>query len=96
MAQPNLSGAKNGRELFYLEGDNLMRVRVGADTSARFAYEPLVMLAEKSFMRAPQPPSFDVAADGRLLMLGRVPAGPSAPVEVIVDWRDRVGRRPSP
>jgi dipeptidyl aminopeptidase/acylaminoacyl peptidase len=84
--------AKNGRELFYLEGDKLMRVRVGADTRARFAYEPPVMLAEKSFMRAPQPPSFDVAADGRLLMLGRVPAGPSAPIEVIVNWRNRLVR----
>ena len=85
--------AKNGRELFYLEGDKLMRVRVGADTKAGFAYEPPVMLVEKSFMRAPQEPSFDVAADGRLLMLGRVPAGPSAPIEVIVNWRDRVARR---
>jgi eukaryotic-like serine/threonine-protein kinase len=85
--------AKNGRELFYLEGDKLMRVRVGADTRARFAYEPPVRLLEKSFVRAPQPPSFDVAADGRLLMLGRVPAGPSAPIEVIVNWRDRVARR---
>jgi hypothetical protein len=42
--------AKNGRELFYLEGDKLMRVRVGAGTRARFAYEPPVMLVEKSFM----------------------------------------------
>ncbi len=61
--------AKNGRELFYLEDDKLMSVRVGPDTRARFAYRALVMLVEKSFMQAPQPPSFDVAADGRLLML---------------------------
>ena len=88
--------AKNGRELFYLEDDKLMRVRVGPDTKARFAYEAPVMLVEKSFMRAPQPPSFDVAADGRLLMLGRVPAGPPAPIEVIVNWRDSVAKRPSP
>ena len=88
--------AKDGRELFYLEGDKLMRVRVGPDTRARFAYQAPVMLVEKSFMRAGQPPSFDVAADGRLLMLGRVPAGPSAPIEVIVNWRDHVARRTSP
>jgi hypothetical protein len=55
-----------------------------------------VMLVEKSFMRAPQPPSFDVAADGRLLMLGRVPLGPSAPIDVIVNWRDRIAKRTSP
>jgi serine/threonine-protein kinase len=84
--------AKNGRELFYLEGDKLMRVRVDADSKARFAYEPPVMLVEKSFMRAPQEPSFDLAADGRLLMLGRVPAGPSSPIEVIVNWRGHAAR----
>jgi eukaryotic-like serine/threonine-protein kinase len=88
--------AKDGRELFYLEGDKLMRVRVGADTKGRLTYQAPVMVLEKSFMRAGQPPSFDVAADGRLLMLGRVPAGPSAPIEVIVNWRDVVASRTSP
>ena len=73
-----------------------MRVRVGPDTKARLAYEAPVMLVEKSFVRAAQPPSFDVAADGRLLMLGRVPAGPSVPIEVIVNWRDGVATRTSP
>ena len=88
--------AKNGRELFYLEGDKLMSVRIGPDTRGRFAYQAPVMLLEKSFIRAGQPPSYDVAADGRLLMLGRVPAGPSAPIEVIVNWRDHVASRTSP
>jgi TolB protein len=88
--------AIDGRELFYLEDDKLMSVRVGPDTDARFAYEAPVILVDKSFMRAGQPPSFDVAADGRLLMLGRVPAGPPAPIEVIVNWRDRVATRASP
>ena len=86
--------AKNGRDLFYLEGDKLMRVRVG-DTTARFAYEPPLMLMEKTFMRAPQDPSFDVAADGRLLMLTRMPATPSAPIEVIVNWRNSLTSRAS-
>jgi len=85
--------AKDGRELFYLEGDKLMSVRVGPDTQARFAYQPPVMLAEKSFMRAPQPPSFDAAADGRLLMLERGPAAPPAPIDVIVNWRSRTRPR---
>ena len=88
--------ARSGRELFYFEGDKLMRVRVSADTRTRFSYEPPAMLLEKSFMRAPQPPSFDVAADGRLLMLGRAPAGPSAPIEVIVNWRHGGARPTSP
>ena len=87
--------AKDGRELFYLEGDKLMRVRVGPDRG-RFAYQAPVMVLEKSFVRASQPPSFDIAADGWLLMLDRVPAGPSAPIEVIVNWRERVTSRTSP
>ena len=83
-------------DLLYLEGEKLMRVRVGPDTGRGFAYQKPVMLLEKSFIRGGQPPSFDVAADGRLLMLGRVPAGPPAPIEVIVNWRDRVASRASP
>jgi Tol biopolymer transport system component len=86
---------RDGRELLYLEGDKLMRVGVGADTPARFTYEAPKMLLEKSFVRAGQPPSFDVAADGRLLMLGRAPAALSAPIDVIVNWRDR-NARPAP
>jgi hypothetical protein len=31
-----------------------------------------------------------VAADGQLLLLGGVPAGPPAPIEVIVNWRNLV------
>jgi Tol biopolymer transport system component len=88
--------AKDGRELFYLEGDKLMSVRVGPGTGARFAYKAPVKLLEKSFMQVGQPPTFDVAADGRLLMLERVPAGPAAPIEVLVNWRERVTSRTSP
>ena len=88
--------ARDGRELFYLEGDKLMRVRVGADTASRFNYEAPTMLLEKSFVRAGQPPSFDVAADGRLLMLSPPPAGPSSPIDVIVNWRDRGANRTTP
>jgi hypothetical protein len=41
------------------------------------------------------PPSFDVTTDGRLLLLDRVPA-PSSAIDVMVNWRDGVGRRTSP
>ena len=85
--------AKSGRELFYLEGDKLMRVRIDAGTTARFTHEPPAMVLEKSFVRMSQPPSFDVAADGRLLMLEQVPAGPSSPIEVLVNWRDAAARK---
>jgi hypothetical protein len=64
-----------------------MSVRVGPDTRPRFAFQVPEMVLEKSFMRAGQEPSYDVAADGRLLMLTRAPAGPPVPIEVIVNWR---------
>ncbi|MNC98469.1 hypothetical protein D3C83_164350 [compost metagenome] len=73
-----------------------MSVRVHAGLATRFAYDPPVMVAENTFLRLGQPPSFDVAADGRLLMLGRLPPAPPAPIEVIVNWRERVTARPSP
>jgi hypothetical protein len=46
------------------------------------------------------PPVFypQISLDGtsRLLMLGRVPARPSAPIEVIVNWQGRGGKGTSP
>ena len=80
--------AKDGRTLFYLEDDRLMSVRVHAGSATRFACDAPVMLVEKTFLRSSQPPSFDVAADGRLLMLGRLPPAPPAPIEVFMNWQD--------
>ena len=88
--------AKDGRTLFYIEGDKLMSVRVGPDTRTGFAFQAPAMVLEKSFMRMGQEPSYDVAADGRLLMLTRGPAAPPVPVEVIVNWRASVAKPTSP
>ncbi len=88
--------AKDGRTLFYLEGDRLMSVRVHAGSATRFAYDSPVRIAENTFLRWGQPPSFDVATDGRLLMLSPLPPAPPAPIEVIVNWPDRVTTRTSP
>jgi hypothetical protein len=72
-----------------------MRVRVGPETSGRHSFSPpVVMVVERSFVRAGQPPSFDVAADGGLLRLERLQAPPPAPIEVIVN-RDQAARRTS-
>jgi hypothetical protein len=53
------------------------------------------MLFEGGYFRGSQPPTYDVAADGRLLMLN---AGTSdqldtQPFTVIVNWLDEVRRR---
>ena len=88
---PNGAGepvwSRDGRELFYLENDKLMRVRARPATGGRFEFEGPGVVVEKSFLRLSQSPSFDVAADGRLLLLERLPPQPPAPIEVIVNWR---------
>ena len=64
-----------------------MRVRVGPETSGRVSFAPsVVVVVEESFLPAPQPPSFDLAADGRLLLLERLPAQPPSPIEAIFNW----------
>jgi hypothetical protein len=88
--------SKDGRRLFYLEDDKLMSVRVDPQAGDRFVYHSPMVLLDKTFLRVGQPPTFDVAADGRLLMLERAPAPPPAPLEVIVNWRDRTARPTSP
>ena len=79
--------AKSGRELYYLEGRNMMSVPVSdrpvfqfgpADEAVR---EPLCGLAVFPNV------SYDVAADGRFLMIkGGAPAAAS-PIQVVVNWR---------
>lgn len=83
--------AKDGRSLYYIEGDRLMRVGVRDPAGLRFAYEPPVVLTEEPFLRLPQPSSYDVASDGRVLALAPVPGPSPAPVEVIVNWRSLPG-----
>jgi Tol biopolymer transport system component len=87
--------SKDGRELSYFEGDRLMRVRVGPEANGRLSFAPpVVVVVQTSFLRAPQPPSFDVTADGRLLLLERLPDAAPAPIEVIINW-DHAARRTS-
>ena len=84
--------AKNGRELFYMEGRRMMAVvPVGAGPSFDFkGPTPLFM----STYLHPQgsPLTYDVAADGRFLMLKRVDTatGP-APINVVLNWAVGLG-----
>ncbi len=59
--------AKNGRELYYLQ-DNVM-MAVAVDAASDFNFKPAIRLFETSHRRSNQPPSYDVAADGRFVML---------------------------
>jgi Tol biopolymer transport system component len=59
--------AKHGRELYYLEQNKMMSVAVRA--GATFDFKLATLLFESPYQHAGQPPSYDVAADGRFLMI---------------------------
>jgi serine/threonine-protein kinase len=86
--------ARSGRELYYLEGRKMMAVAL--DTRTRFDFKPATFLFETTAAITGQPPSYDVAADGRFLMIK--PAARRADVEpmiVIVNWLEELKRRTS-
>ena len=77
--------ARNGRELYYLEGNKLMAVAV--DTTSEFNFKAPVLLFEFRYLRSRQPPSYDVGVDGRFLVIkpSNAPPPPSA-ITVISNW----------
>ena len=84
--------AKGGRELFYLEGRRMMVVAV--QPGATFSFTPAQLLFENSHVQSGQPPSYDVAADGRFLMLKGTTAQVAAPPIVLtLDWFEELKRR---
>jgi eukaryotic-like serine/threonine-protein kinase len=81
---------RNGREILYLQQDDLMSVAV--DTSGGvFTFKPAVRLFITHSPSNTQPPSYDVAPDGSLLMLKARPIV-RPPLEVVLDWRGMLGR----
>ena len=83
--------ARNGSELYYLEGKRMMAVAI--DTAKRFDFKPAVPLFETSHLRSNQPPSYDVAADGRFVLL-KPQTTTQHPITVILNWTEML--RPAP
>jgi serine/threonine-protein kinase len=79
--------AKNGRELYYLEQNKMMSVAVSAGTP--FNFKPATLLFESRYQHAGQPPSYDVAADGRFLMIKPAPPELSS-FNVLLNWSPTV------
>ena len=73
--------ARDGRTLYYVEGRALMAVTV--DTSTGLEFGAPVRLFEDDFRQYQQPPSYDVAADGRFVTI-RSDATP--PISVLLNW----------
>jgi hypothetical protein len=87
--------AKNGRELFYLEGKRVMSVALNAGST--FDFKPATLLFESVNAIYGQPPSYDVAADGRFLMVKQLGEPTESTMVVVLDWFDEVKRRiPTP
>jgi Tol biopolymer transport system component len=77
--------ARDGRELFYREGRKFMAVRI--QPGAEFQFTPPTVLFEGDYSSSGQPPRYDVAADGRFLLLApRDTSAGSRPFTVIVNW----------
>jgi serine/threonine-protein kinase len=85
--------ARSGRELYYLEGTRLMAVAVTAGD--RFNFSPATLLFDNDYLLSSQPPSYDVAPDGRFLMIkpigGDTEVAPSQ-IVVIQNWLEELKR----
>ncbi len=88
--------SRDGRELFYLEGDRMMAVAVSVDPE--FDFEPATFLFEARPQRQlTQPPFYDVASDGRFILVRRSgDSGGSAgvgPIQVVQNWHQELLER---
>ncbi|HET9359226.1 MAG TPA: protein kinase, partial [Vicinamibacterales bacterium] len=83
--------ARNGRELFYLEGRTLKSVAVNAGST--FDFKPATTLFEAVYTLNGQPPSYDVAADGRFLMIKPLGEPTASTMVVVLNWFDELTRR---
>jgi len=88
--------SKDGKELYYVRGDSLVAVPV--DTSSRFSSgDEQILFSNPGLAATPQTFSFDVAADGRFLLIeeamdaeGAIP--PS--IQVVENWFEEFRSRP--
>jgi Tol biopolymer transport system component len=86
----------DGRELFYVQGTTMMAVAV--ETAADFSFGPPTALFSGpfSFSQSPAAGSYDVAPDGRFLLIA--PAGASAgdsppnSIVVVENWTEELKR----
>jgi serine/threonine-protein kinase len=75
--------SRNGRELFYREVNRIMAVVIKADAELNF--DPPKPLFESRYVHAGQPPTYDVAADGRFVMI-KASETAAAPFNILLNW----------
>ncbi len=77
-----------GRELFYLEDDKMMAVRV--ETDQEFRFQPPEVLFEGGYHLAFRP-NYYVGPDGRFLMIKNEEPG-TVPINVVLNWFEELKR----
>jgi Tol biopolymer transport system component len=87
--------AANGRELFYLQGNTIMVATANTDGALSFAV-PMELFAGRYFADpSPYVRSYDVAKDGRFLMIQSEAAASSSSGSIVVvqNWIEELRRR---
>lgn len=86
--------SRNGRELFYRNGDSMMAAAV--ETTPTFTAGKPKVLFEQHFEKGvfPFEPNYDVSPDGRRLLLVMSPQGEAAPTQInmVLNWPDELRR----
>ena len=84
--------SRNGRELYYRSGDKLMAVAI--ETAAAFHASKPELLFEKPYWSRRFYPSYDVASDGRFLMIkDSDQVGAANVMNVVLHWTEELKRR---
>jgi hypothetical protein len=79
--------SKRGDELFFRQGESLLSVRVTGTAGRPRTSEPVTLFSGDFDQRPHFQPSYDVAADGRFLMIrGRAPSTTDARIAVLLRW----------
>ena len=78
-----------GQELFYLEANKMMAVKVA--TEPEFTFEPPQELFVANYIRNSRP-SYDVGADGRFLMIKAAAKEAGGQINVILNWFEELKR----
>ena len=87
----------NGRELFYREGGKLMSVSIQPGNELQFAPPVALFDAQFAYTRpGSQPPTYDVAPDGRFVFLKPLAPIEGHPLTVVVNWVEELERRVRP
>ena len=90
--------ARNGRELFYVSADaQMMAVSVSRDSGNAFTYgRPTALFSTSALYTGLSGRTYDVAADGRFLLVKQPPgagATENQAIVVVENWIDEVRQR---